>query len=106
MSKNQLQQIAETDTPQNVSVPNTWSALLIWAVARFGGIVIATAMATYAAVTLYADHKVTNERLISLMEKQATSSLILSEAISGLRSAINDVGLEARRAHNTISTTK
>jgi len=104
MSKDTLHQIAETDTPQNVSVPNSWQALMVWAIGRFGGIVIATGMASYAAVTLYADHKVTNERLLSQIEKQATSNLVLSEAISSLRLAINEVSLEARHAHNTTST--
>lgn len=99
MSTDTLHIIAQNDTPAAVDVPKTMSALVLWAIGRFGGIVVATFMASAAAWTLYGDHKVQNERMFQFIEKRIDADLKLADAIQRMTSAVNDIAVEARTAH-------
>lgn len=43
-----LHSIASVDAPASVEIPSSWAGLAMWAVGRFGGILVATAFLAYA----------------------------------------------------------
>lgn len=99
MSTDTLHQIAQNDTPAAVHVPPTTNGLIVWAIGRFGGIVVATFLASAAAWTLYGDHKAQNERMFQILERKLESDIRLADAISKMTQAVNELGVEARSAH-------
>lgn len=98
-TKEMLHVVAEGDTPNSVTIPKDWNGLLLWAVGRFGGIIIATIMCAYALQHVYADMQVTNQRILLLMEARAASDVKLAEALSQLSRMVDDIRREAADAH-------
>ncbi len=96
-----LHRIAQSDTPQMVDVPETWSGLIVWALGRFGGIVVATAFLAYAWHDGNESHKRQTERLITLLENKARTDTELATALKGLSVAIDEVAKDAKAAHFT-----
>lgn len=94
-----LHDIAERDTPQQVEVPKGWPGLLVWAVGRFGGIIIATALCAVALKKVYEDMQSTNQRILILMESRAVSDARLSDALNQLSKVVDDLRREAASAH-------
>ena len=94
-----IHRIAQLDTPQTVDVPGTWSGLIVWALGRFGGIVVATAFLAYAWHDGNESHKKQTERLITILENKARTDTELAGALRGLSGAIDDLAKEARQAH-------
>lgn len=101
MSTDTLHRIAQSDTPATVDVPQTWSGLAVWALGRFGGIVVATAFLAYAWNDSNETHKRQTERLIAILESKSRTETELSMALSKLSTAIDEVSREARQAHRT-----
>ena len=99
MSTDALHRIAQADTPSQVEVPATWHGLVIWALGRFGGIVIATLFLAYAWYDSNESHKRQMERMMLIMESKARNEAELSMALSKLSVAIDQMGIEARQAH-------
>jgi hypothetical protein len=94
-----IHRIAQQDTPQMVDVPDTWSGLIVWALGRFGGIVVATAFLAYAWHDGNESHKKQTERLITLLENKARTDTELATALKGLSVAIDEVAKDAKQAH-------
>jgi len=94
-----LHRIAQSDTPQMVDVPETLSGLLIWAIGRFGGIVVATAFLAYAWHDGNETRKKETDRLITLLENKARTDTELATALRGLSVAIDEVAKDAKQAH-------
>jgi len=101
MSRDTLHRIAQSDTPVIVDVPQTWSGLAVWALGRFGGIVVATAFLAYAWNDSNETHKRQTERLITILESKSKTETELSMALSKLSTAIDELSREARQAHLT-----
>lgn len=100
-----LNEIARNDTPQVVQVPDTWSGLIVWAIGRFGGIVVATFIACYAAAVLYKDNTTRNEKFFEMFskfhEERAKSDSKLAEALGIVNTTLIELSAEARAAHQT-----
>ncbi len=101
-----LHQIAENDTPAAVQVPRTLNGLVVWAVGRFGGGILMAAACAWALSKVYEDQKVLQDRMMQLLEQRAASDSArakadseLASAISGMRSAVDEIVKEARGAH-------
>ncbi len=94
-----LHRIAQSDTPQMVDVPETLSGLVIWAIGRFGGIVVATAFLAYAWHDGNETRKKETDRLITLLENKARTDTELATALKGLSVAIDEVANDAKQAH-------
>lgn len=101
-----LHKIAENDTPAAVQVPNSINGLIVWAVGRFGGGILLAAACAWALSKVYEDQRVQTDRMMSLLEQRATSDSQrakadseLALAISGMRTAVDEIAKEARGAH-------
>src|SRR5574343_216424 len=106
MSTETLHQIAQSDTPSTVAVPNTWSGLAVWAAGRFGGIIVATAFLFYAWKDSNDSHKAQTERLIQILENKAKTEAEMArvltsvaESQSRLAVAFDSLKLQAELAH-------
>jgi hypothetical protein len=65
MTKDDLYEIAQADTPDQIHVPNTWHGIIVWAVARFGvGMIVAAAFA-YSTKVVYDDMRSDREQLLA-----------------------------------------
>lgn len=69
-----LHSIASVDAPASVEIPSSWAGLAMWAVGRFGGILVATAFLAYAWNDSNETHKKQTERLILMLEARASKS--------------------------------
>lgn len=95
MSRDDFHQAANCDVPRNVAVPNTMSALIIWAAGRWGiGIVFAAATAF-----VYVDLKEERKTTLDLLEK--THAIIIDSASANreLARAVQALTDEAKDAH-------
>jgi len=102
VSANELHDLAQEDTPSAVSVPREWRGLLVWAVGRFGsGILFAVACA-WALQRVYDDHAAQTRQLMTILEQRARVDLEMTQAVSQLRSSIDDIADEARAAHRGV----
>lgn len=64
MTRDDLYQIAQADTPEPITVPNTWQGIIVWAVARFGvGMIVAAAFA-YSTMVVYDDMRSDRQQLL------------------------------------------
>jgi cell division protein FtsB len=64
VSKEELHSIAEADSPNQVSIPQTWQALVVWAIARFGVGLVVAAVFGYATTIVYQDLKTSRDQLM------------------------------------------
>jgi hypothetical protein len=81
MSKEELHELAQSSTPAEISVPETWGGLLIWAVGKWGvGIVFLALL-----VPVYQDLKLSNSRWAD----QATQNIRVMEALAAKIEASN-----------------
>lgn len=84
MSKEELADIANQDTPEAVKVPSTWAGLLAWGAIRYGlGIVMA---AVFGAATkqVYNDLQRNQERLLTAYIEATLASNRNAEAIENM----------------------
>lgn len=95
----QIHTYAQSDTPATVQVPASWTGLAIWALGRFGGIVVATAFLVYAWNDSNTSHKRQTERLIEILESKSRTETELSLTLAKLTTAIDGIAAEARTAH-------
>lgn len=64
MSQDELHHIAQTESPRDVEVPNTWQGLVVWAIAKFGvGIAIAGVFG-WATTIVYNDLRTSRDQLM------------------------------------------
>lgn len=62
MSKDEIHKFATSTTPQDVPIPQTWGALIVWAIGKFGIGVVFLAM----LVPVYQDLKASNQQTANL----------------------------------------
>ena len=107
-TREDIQAVAQADTPSKIDVPNTTAGLVTWAVGRFGGSAIIAAGLGWALVRIYTDMQVQNERIfgeqkatnVQVMEIARQSTQVASEAASAireLRTSIEASNSEIRR---------
>jgi hypothetical protein len=90
-----LHRFAESDTPSQVNVPNSWPGLIIWALGRFGiGLVFA-----YGLWVVYGDLKETNKQMMAILQARAVADADLARSLTELTMAITQTVNEARTAH-------
>lgn len=94
-----LHQIAKSDTPSTVDVPESVFSLFVWAVGRFGGIVVATAFLAYAWNESNQAHRQQTERLILLLENKSATETQLAMALRELSQAVDGLKEEAKLSH-------
>lgn len=98
MSKDELHELAQRDTPQGVFVPNTWPALAVWATGRFGvGFLVAIAFA-FAAHQIYNDMKSVNEKVLVAFENSARAQTETTAVIRELTKAVESIPRHYRNA--------
>ena len=82
MSKDEIHEIAQADTPEAVRVPETWQGLIVWAAARFGiGLIIAAVFA-YGLAVVYADMRADRAELF---KAYLDNSAVMQEVKAGLQ---------------------
>lgn len=75
--KDDMADQANKDTPQIVNVPQTMSALIVWAVGRFGiGII-----GLFACWIFYSDMKLDRERTMAAFENQTKTTMEFRHAL-------------------------
>ncbi len=79
-----LHQVAQSDTPSTVDVPNTTTGLVLWLVGRFGGGVLIAVVAVYGLNQVYADLRDEIRQNRSVQIETITSITELTFAITHL----------------------
>jgi hypothetical protein len=88
MSREELHSIANDASPQEVSIPNTWQGLIVWAVAKFGTGILLAAVLGVATVRVYEDLTILNTRVLTAFEQQTKAAESNNSAI---REMINTI---------------
>jgi hypothetical protein len=88
MSKEDLADLANSDTPSAVKVPPTWSGILAWATIRYGLGIVMAAVFGLATRQVYDDLQKNQERLLSAYIENTVASNRNAEAINGLKEEI------------------
>jgi hypothetical protein len=94
-----LHQLAESDTPAAVTVPQSWQGIVFWAVGRFGSGILLAAACGWALMRVYEDHAKGTDRLMTILEQRAKVDADMTSALLQLRGALDEVAREARNAH-------
>lgn len=84
MSKEELVEIANDDTPQGVRVPNSWAGLLSWLTIRFGVSIIFAAIFGIMTRQVYNDLRADQHRLLAAYLEATVASNRNAEAIDNL----------------------
>jgi hypothetical protein len=95
MSKTQLVEIANNDTPQAVQVPSNWPGILAWVLGRFGLGVGVAAVFGWFTVRVYEDLQRQNERVLDAFRQQTISS---GEHVHAIRELSKRIEEAHRRA--------
>lgn len=96
MSQDEIHHIANATTPDEITVPNTWQALIVWAVAKFGtGIILAIVLGV-ATVRVYEDLTILNNRVLTAFEQQTRASETTNSAIREMLTAIRQIEITYR----------
>ncbi|MBE2178880.1 MAG: hypothetical protein IAE97_00205 [Chthoniobacterales bacterium] len=91
MSKDDIHQVAQRDTPPEIVVPNTWPALAVWATGKFGvGFLMAIAFG-FAANQVYGDMKARDDKVLAAFENSARSQAETAGAIREMTKAIETI---------------
>lgn len=104
MSRDELHQLADHDTPSIVRVPNTITGLLMWATGRFGVGILVAAAAMYATAKVYTDLTLQNARILEVIVAQTRTSQETAEAIKEMRRSIEDQNRTIQEAHRRLPT--
>jgi hypothetical protein len=91
-----IKDFAEKDTPQEVSIPDSRSGLLIWAVGRFGSGIIIAIFAVWWLVRI--DDRAA-EREAALLDAYRNQTSINVETVAAIRAntqAINELSHEIK----------
>lgn len=94
-----LRKLAESETPSDVDVPPTWSGLIIWAVAKFGGGIIMAGVCAYAAYIVYRDDHILVDRMMAAFEKRAEVDGQIARALADNAAVLAQIKEEIRDAH-------
>lgn len=80
----------------------SWHGLIVWAVGRFGGIIVATLFLAYAWNDSNESNKRQVEKMIDLVEKKTSSDAQLSTALMGLTETLKRIQADADNAHRAL----
>jgi hypothetical protein len=90
MSKEQLVEIANNDTPQGVEIPGNWPGIFAWVLGRFGlGVGVAIVFGWFT-VRVYEDLQRQNDRILDAFRQQTSSNAEHVHAIRELAKRIED----------------
>jgi len=64
VSKEEIHSIADADSPNEVNIPQTWQALVVWAIARFGVGLVVAAVFGWATTIVYNDLRTSRDQLM------------------------------------------
>jgi hypothetical protein len=90
MSQNELTSVANADTPENVTVPNTWQGLIVWALARFGVGIVVAGVFGYSTTIVYADLRADRAALMDAYRDNIQAVEKFTHAIEDLTDRIED----------------
>jgi hypothetical protein len=91
MSKDELHAIAESTTPSNVQIPQTWPGLIVWATGRFGiGIVFLILL-----IWVYQDFQLANRAMVDVVRANTS-------AIEALVTKTEETSKNVERLENEI----
>jgi len=96
MSQDELHTIANHTTPEEIHIPNSWQALIVWAVAKFGVGIIATVVLGYAVSHVYADLTSLNNRVLTAFELQTQAATANREAVLQMAETLRRIESEHR----------
>jgi len=96
MSQDQIYEAAERSTPQELTVPiNSWPALVVWAIGKFGAWVVIAALLSVALERVYTDSKAQDVlqrdltvRVAEAFEGQSSVGMQQSIALTALTLAV------------------
>lgn len=91
MSQNELHTLAQHDTPDAVSVPNSWPGLAMWAAGRFGVGVLFAGIFGWWLMTVYGDLRKDADRVLTAFERQATTNSETTHALKQLTIAVERI---------------
>jgi hypothetical protein len=97
MSREELHSIADADTPNEVNIPQTWQALVVWAIARFGVGLVVAAVFGYATTIVYQDLKESRDQLMEAYKDNTRTMDSFHRQIQELERTIDEAH---RRAIN------
>lgn len=107
MSRDELHQIAQMDTPASVDIPKTWQGLIAWAIVRVGpALVLSVAVigATMWAVNkVYSDLAETNRIVLELVRAQSQTNGATAAAIQELSKQVENNTKAMEDAHRRAS---
>ena len=94
MSQDELHALAQGDTPQNVSVPNTLAGLLAWGFMRFGTnvmiMMIGVCALGYALSGIYADLSRANGTVLEIVRGQTAATEKLASTLAELAKQVEN----------------
>lgn len=97
MSKEQLAEIANRDTPSNIEVPGSWPGILAWVLGRFGlGVGVAVVFGWFT-VRVYGDLQRQNDRILDAFRQQTLSN---AEHVHAIRELAKRIEEAHRRAND------
>lgn len=103
MSKDEIHNMANRDTPKSVEIPNTWPGLAAWAMVRLGPtlmIVISFVGVTMWAINkVYNDLSVTNKIVLELVMDQTVTNTTTATAITELSRQVEKNTKAMEEAH-------
>jgi hypothetical protein len=97
MSKAEIHAIAESLTPPDVSVPQTWGGLIVWALGKWGIGVVFLAL----LVPVYQDLKTSNSQLATISTNNVRVLEALANKIEANNSALQRMDDAIRRLEAT-----
>ena len=97
MSREYLHAAAQADTPAAVQVPNSWPALVVWAVGKWGVGAIFLAL----LIPVYLDLKQSNERFAEIASSTARAVDALAIKIETCNTTIQRLDDAIRRLETT-----
>jgi len=96
MSQDDLHTIANRTSPDEIQIPNSWQALIVWAVAKFGVGILATIVLGYAVSHVYSDLTALNNRVLTAFEQQTQAATANREAVLQMAETLKRIETEHR----------
>ena len=97
MSQDEIHNIANSDSPRGIDIPNTWQGLIVWAVARFGVGIIVAGVFAWATKEIYSDMRADRVILLDAYRDNTRAIQSFDSTMEDLKDSIDDAH---RRASN------
>jgi hypothetical protein len=94
MSKEDLAELANSDTPSAVKVPPTWSGIIAWATIRYGLGIVMAAVFGLATRQVYNDLQIQQSQLLKAYIEATSATNRQTDAVNALKEEVrrgNDV---------------